>query len=489
MKTDIKTFIKSSYFKKVALMSLFCLVVMVLRILPYARMPKYWFDETFTIHAIRQPFGEMLKITSQDVHPPLYYICVKLFVMLLGEKNLVLHLVSLICFFLLLVSTIVFCTKYVNDWAAGLTVLAFLATPNMQKYALEVRMYSMAMLWIMLSFYIAYVVTLKFDAKKFNKYWIFLAITGAAGAYTHYFAGVAVVGVCIFLLIFLLVKYKTWKPILKQWIGCCGLMAVLYLPWMFVLVRQMKSISGNYWIDPLRLDLFETYWDMVFATHSAWTTGALIALFFIGIALLLYRSIRKKESAYIWVCGSLVVVLLWALFGIGYSVLETPILIDRYLSMMLPLLWLPVAVGISGLRNKIPYIVMVVAMCFSFYYTNAEVDSYYRGSDDEMLKVFLENHLKDGDSLFHIRVIELALCKVYVPDATHYVFEGIDDAEAFKGWVELTGCSTIQELSDLLDVEGDIWCISQDFYPLFEEIGFQTEMYQVGDRIVCRFYR
>lgn len=489
MKIEFKEVIKPTYWKKVILMSFFSLVVIVLRLLPYSRMPKYWFDETFTIHAIRQPFGEMLRITSMDVHPPLYYIAVKLCTMLLGEKNLVLHIVSLGCFFLLIVCTIIFCTKYFNDWAAVLAMLAILGTPNMQKYAMEVRMYSMAMLWIMLSFYLAYVVTLKFNAQKFNRYWIFLSLTGAAAAYTHYFAGVAVVGLCFFLLIFLLVKYKTWKPILMQWIGSCVLMAVLYLPWMFVMIRQMTSISGNYWIDPLRPDLFVTYWDMVFATQNVWLTRGLILLFFLGIALLVYVCVRKKESQYIWMWGSFVVLAFWAGFGIGYSVLETPILIDRYLSMMLPMIWLPVVVGLSTIRNKIPYVVTVVALCVSFYYNNLGIQADYQGTDDEILKVFLENNMKEEDSLFHIRVIELALCKVYMPNSTHYVFEGIDDAEAFKEWVQLTGCSTIQELSDLLEVEGDIWCISMDFYPLFEEIGFKTEMYQVGERTVCRFYR
>ena len=38
-----------------------------------------WYDELFTMGLASQPFGELISITARDVHPPLYYVIVKLF--------------------------------------------------------------------------------------------------------------------------------------------------------------------------------------------------------------------------------------------------------------------------------------------------------------------------------------------------------------------------------------------------------------------------
>ena len=41
-----------------------------------------WYDELFTMGLAGQSFGELISVTARDVHPPLYYMIVKLFLML-----------------------------------------------------------------------------------------------------------------------------------------------------------------------------------------------------------------------------------------------------------------------------------------------------------------------------------------------------------------------------------------------------------------------
>ena len=41
-----------------------------------------WYDELFTMGLINQPFGKLISITARDVHPPLYFLIVKLFIKL-----------------------------------------------------------------------------------------------------------------------------------------------------------------------------------------------------------------------------------------------------------------------------------------------------------------------------------------------------------------------------------------------------------------------
>ena len=43
-----------------------------------------WLDEAFTGIFIRSNFYDMIKATAMDVHPPLYYVLLKLFAMVFG---------------------------------------------------------------------------------------------------------------------------------------------------------------------------------------------------------------------------------------------------------------------------------------------------------------------------------------------------------------------------------------------------------------------
>ena len=43
-----------------------------------------WYDELFTMGLADQPLGKLISITARDVHPPLYYMIVKLFVDVTG---------------------------------------------------------------------------------------------------------------------------------------------------------------------------------------------------------------------------------------------------------------------------------------------------------------------------------------------------------------------------------------------------------------------
>ena len=42
-----------------------------------------WFDESYTIGIVRHSFSEIWNITSFDVHPPFYYFCLHILLMIL----------------------------------------------------------------------------------------------------------------------------------------------------------------------------------------------------------------------------------------------------------------------------------------------------------------------------------------------------------------------------------------------------------------------
>ena len=45
-----------------------------------------WYDEAYTVAMIQHPVREIVEITSYDVHSPFYYILVKGFYLLCGQR-------------------------------------------------------------------------------------------------------------------------------------------------------------------------------------------------------------------------------------------------------------------------------------------------------------------------------------------------------------------------------------------------------------------
>ena len=147
-------------YKKIPRVQICMIILMFVCLLPVIFKPCIWYDESFTINIVRKPLPELFRITALDVHPPLYYLVVKLFVGVLGDHIWVYHIPSLLFYILLLILTALFFSKYFDDRMSLLVTAAFCSLPNMIKYALEIRMYSMSMLLILSGLYVSYIMML-----------------------------------------------------------------------------------------------------------------------------------------------------------------------------------------------------------------------------------------------------------------------------------------------------------------------------------------
>jgi len=55
-----------------------------------------WFDESYSVAIARKSFGEIWEITSNDVHPPLYYWILHIIYLIFGTNILVFRLFSVV---------------------------------------------------------------------------------------------------------------------------------------------------------------------------------------------------------------------------------------------------------------------------------------------------------------------------------------------------------------------------------------------------------
>ena len=175
--------------------------------------PVLWFDESYTVGLMNHDFWDMCVIASYDVHPHLYYILLKLVTMVTGNSIVVMRLFSVLGGALI---GLLGYTHIRRDFGArvGFWFSFFtFAMPVMFKYALQIRMYTWAALFITLTAIYAW--RAAYQPERWKKNWILFAVFSLASAYTHYFGLFSVIVINLFLLAY------TLKNRQHIFAGCC----------------------------------------------------------------------------------------------------------------------------------------------------------------------------------------------------------------------------------------------------------------------------
>lgn len=74
-------------------------IILAVLIVTLGFSEEIWLDESFSIHMMGHSLDEIIHFTSIDVHPPLYYFILKLFVFVAGKHMIVYRIASIIPFF------------------------------------------------------------------------------------------------------------------------------------------------------------------------------------------------------------------------------------------------------------------------------------------------------------------------------------------------------------------------------------------------------
>ncbi len=205
---------------------------------------NFWADEAFTIQLVKNKIPGLIAGTAADVHPPLYYLIVKAFYSLFGDKGVIFHLVSLIpCAVILILALTLIWKRFGREVSAVLITLSCLSG-NAVRFNVEVRMYSWGALFILLTFYEFCCIV---GQEKKSSYVLFVVFSLMA-SYTHYYCLLSVSFFYLALLFLALYKRRlSWKKVLAS---CMGAIAG-YLPWFFVALQSMLSRVDNYWIESI----------------------------------------------------------------------------------------------------------------------------------------------------------------------------------------------------------------------------------------------
>jgi uncharacterized membrane protein len=195
-----------------------------------------WFDEVFSLALVKHSLKEMISLIIADVHPPLYYLILKIATVLFGESIFVAKLVSALPSILTLVFSAFFLKKNFSDRAVILFLLCFMASQHIVTYSIEIRMYSWALFFVTMTAITAWHVVS--TGKKI--WWGMFLLCMECAAYTHYYAGMAV-GIEYLLLLGYIIRYDRKKILQVLFLAVLALL--FYLPWISIAIQQFAKVS------------------------------------------------------------------------------------------------------------------------------------------------------------------------------------------------------------------------------------------------------
>jgi mannosyltransferase len=347
-----------------------------------------WFDEVFSVRAARMGLSEIISLTSNDVHPPLYYLLLHFWMKLFGETEIGVRMLSVsfsvLTVFVLYYLALKLFTRRTAFFAALFTALS----PLQVFYAQETRMYSQLAFLAAASVYF-FTCSVK-DGKRLSN--VLYALSTTLLLYTHIYAVFLVMAQFLFFLLLRFTARETFRERLRGWMAALLLTGLLFLPWALVILRQVTRARQGFWIkEPDWLAPFSTLMEY---SGSLWLALLLIPLFVYGVKL----SGREKTGSAPKMRRFL---LLWLILTISVpfflSKLATPFYLTKYtIAASLPF-YLFAACGLSGLRGAIRQMLLLFLICLcSVVELRADLTNFKRERWN-MAAYNLERDARTGD--------------------------------------------------------------------------------------------
>ena len=315
----------------------------------------FWMDTAYSVGMIRRPFWDMVKASTDDVHPPLYYYFGKVLKHFIGDTPAAYRSTAFVPYLGILALAVTFIRKHFG-FATSVLVIAFASfTPTSIVYVMEARMYELGLFLALCSF-LAFGNLIFNDKSMPAVRWIIFYITTILTAYTHYYLTVSI---CILYLC--VIAYCIFR---KKEIRCCIICSVLailsYIPWLGVLISNLRDTSGNWWTDGYS-HTDENLREMF--GYRGFYIAALVLIAITLVSRIIKLRSKKTEDKpdeenirqiTLIVTGLLMIFLT---MGVGtlVSIIIRPYLISRFLYPLSAIGWILMGIGIketSGLIVK-----------------------------------------------------------------------------------------------------------------------------------------
>ena len=375
----------------------------------------FWGDECFSILLAQTSMKEIIQVTAQDVHPPLYYMILRIFYLLFGDERFIYHLVSVLPILLMIVFGM---TKIKREFGRHVSIIFILLSTFLEctfKYNVEVRMYTWAAFFVLLCYWYAY----ELIRKSGIQHWGMFIISGLSAAYTHYYALIAVALIYLGVFIYLIMKDKKY---IKHIAICSGITIIGYLPWFGVLLKSFQRSKESWWSAEI---------PNLKAVIEFLVGKGIVARVFIGFCIIIiiwsvYQYVVKKNGDinWYWTAIGLLVFIGLTLIGLGVSYLLRPLFIERYLFVGVGCLNLSFSILVceflKNTKGILCFIILILLIGVPKWYKIYQEDSYMNEGTVETLNYEKENFSKDDVLVSSNWLYTWRVFAYYFPEYEYY---------------------------------------------------------------------
>jgi 4-amino-4-deoxy-L-arabinose transferase-like glycosyltransferase len=405
-----------------------------------------WWDEGWSLYFASADVGTLLERTAVDIHPPLYYMLLHLWIGLFGSSVVAVRLLSVLIG-VATVPVLYLVARRLMGEGGGLVAAFLLAiSPFHIYYSQEVRMYGLVALFGLGATYFA----LRWSggpASGSRWGWLGYILAATAALYSQYYAAFLLLALNLAVLIQWFRAPSTeareggsrqWVRTLLPWLAAQMMVAVLYLPWLWYagdkLLTYVRFKVGVE--EDVSLGLF-TYvgrhlaafgWGHAEGILAGWWWLGLLPLVILALAsaaLLRRRSRRLGDigdwilDGGCWILGILVITLVCG-FVVNVVFPFNPPRSERLLLLALPAYLLLVTAMLRTLwrhRRPLAYLsliasVVLAGLSLGFFYTVPRYADYdYRPIAERVRALGLS-----GDAIVCVHPWQVGYFQAYIPD-------------------------------------------------------------------------
>jgi len=403
----------SNFFKKNKFLWVIIVIAALVRLYNMAAI-SLWHDEAFSALLIKYPWSEMFYRIGLDVHPPLYYIALRLWYYVFGWSLLSLRGFSVFFGIATVYAVYLFVKETFEreNLALGAALLTALS-PFQIQYVTEARMYTFGTFLLVMS---AYFLVKAFKSNSW-KFWILFAAFTSAALYTHYYEFFSEFALGLFGLIYIYRKYRLDLKAYGRFFAAYLLVFLSYVPWLKTFWFQFHQVQNNYWIPaPNHWSVPVTNWLMLTggsADAAKTRTDILLVLACLFTLYMIYRVAKQEVSQYKWlVLFGLVVPFLGSL-ALSY---KQSIYLDRYFLFADLFYNIAILIFLFSLKTRLlRYVLLFILLAVNF----ANYTNFWKQNDVAThpgmgaAAAFLNNNVGKEDQLYVASSFEFFNFKYY----------------------------------------------------------------------------
>jgi uncharacterized membrane protein len=319
-----------------------------------------WSDETYTISMLSGSFSDFYAKFKNDLHPPLYYIGLRLYTGLFGFSAATLRSFSVVGVLATLLLGYFAGQRVFGKRGALYLCLMLISISMLSVYSHQARMYT----WAAFSVTGVFLYSCLFIRTGSTRDLILLFVFTLAAIYTHYYGMIAAFMANLFVFLYLVfTKNKKWRHHLVSLL----ITAILLLPWLSMFIVQVKRVQNAFWAPEVSLQTILSCFTIPF-TEQFWTTGyskTLTILMYSMIFITIILSFTKSFSEYRTALWLSLFIFLGTLFCTTIiSLFSQPILYSRYVVVIVTMLIIPITILFTRIKIKWLGMILIPVILF-----------------------------------------------------------------------------------------------------------------------------